>query len=515
MFLQKSKKYKLDYTPNLMIPQGLTAYVRMVVARNPLMWFVFIFTDIVHGIRYPLAFLLVGRIIDLLTGLSEGAEIPEAVWNYSLWIFIILLIGELAHALPHYWTFDWWKRARAELRSDMMAYTLNHSYTYFQDHFAGSLARKVSEGIEKALLINEQFRWNILLPLVSMCTSGVVLFSYAPHYGALVAVFLVLILGPVFLKMRKLREKSRIFADSCSAVSGQIVDTLSNIAAVKSYAREAQEMDEHTRVSEDQMKAWHKMLRAFLMLDNYRRATFVVFGPGMMVLCVHGWQTGLISLGDIATIMGVSFSFTGNAWHLSGGIIRISESLGYMNDSLTTLIKPHSIQDKEGAAELKVSAGKIVFEKVGFEYESQQVFSGLNIQIEPKQRIGLIGPSGAGKSTFINLIQRFFDVQAGGVYIDGQNIADVTQNSLRSQIAVIPQDTSMFHRSIMENIRYGRLEAPDEEVIEAARKAHALGFIEKLPQGFDTLVGERGVKLSGGQRQRIAIARAILKTPPF
>jgi ABC-type multidrug transport system fused ATPase/permease subunit len=213
--------------------------------------------------------------------------------------------------------------------------------------------------------------------------------------------------------------------------------------------------------------------------------------------------------------MGVSFSFTGNAWHLSGGIIRISESLGYLNDSLSTLIKPHSIQDKEGASELVVREGQITFQDAGFEYDSQRVFDDLNIVIKPRQRIGLIGPSGAGKSTFINLIQRFFEVQDGGVLIDGQNIAEVTQSSLRSQIAVIPQDTSMFHRSIMENIRYGRLDASDEEVVGAARKAHALGFIESLPKGFDTLVGERGVKLSGGQRQRIAIARAILKDAPI
>ena len=515
MGLAPANKYELDYTPVDDIPRGLLSYVWMVVKRNPGMWVFFIVTDILHGVRYPIAFLFVGKIIDLLTSTTQGQPVPEDVWTYTLWIFLVLFIGELCHAIPHYWTFEWWKRARAELRSDLFAYTLKHSYTYFQNQFAGALARKVTEGIEKALIMSEQLRWNILLPLVSMISSGIVLLSFSPLYGSLVAVFLFLILFPVFVKMKKLREKSRIFSDECSNVSGKVVDSLTNIASVKSYAHEGREMDVHRVASEAQMKAWHKMLRAFLMLDNYRRTTFVIFGPGMMVLCIWGWKNAMITLGDIATIMGVSFSFTGNAWHLSGGIIRISESLGYLNDSLTTLVKPHAVKDAPDAKELSVMGGGIVFDHVNFEYKDNKVFKDMVLEIPAGQRIGLIGPSGAGKSTLINLVQRFFDVQSGQILIDGQNIAAVTQNSLRRNIAVIPQDTSLFHRTIMENIRYGRLDASDEDVMDAAEKAYAKEFIDLLPEGFDTYVGERGVKLSGGQRQRIAIARAILKDSPI
>ena len=243
--------------------------------------------------------------------------------------------------------------------------------------------------------------------------------------------------------------------------------------------------------------------------------SLVVFGSGMMVACVLGWQKGLITLGDIATIMGLSFNFTANAWNLSFGIIHVMESLGYLNDSLKTLIKPHSVSDAPDAPALCVEQGAIEFRHVHFEYENKAVFTDLNLQIKAGQRVGLVGHSGAGKSTLINLIQRFYDIQSGEILIDGQNIARVTQSSLRRNIAVIPQDTSLFHRSIMDNIRYGRLDASDEEVLEAAKKAHAHGFIEELPEGFETHVGERGVKLSGGQRQRIAIARAILKDAPI
>ena len=282
MGFSKPDKYILDYEPDIRIPRGLLAYVWWVIKRNPVFWVLQIFFDLVHATRYPLSFYLVGVIIDQITALPEGAAVPDSVWMKTGAIFAILFFGELCHAIPHYWAFDWWKRARAELRSDLFAYTLNHSYTYFQNHFAGSIARKISEGIEKALVLNEQIRWQILLPLTLMTSSSLILFQVSAVYGAMALGFVFLILFPVFLKLKKLTEKSRIYADRCSDVTGQIVDTLTNMPSVKSYAHEEREMEEHRHVSEAQMKAWHKMLRAFLMLDNYRRFTLAVFGAGMM-----------------------------------------------------------------------------------------------------------------------------------------------------------------------------------------------------------------------------------------
>ena len=520
MFREKhNTKYTLDYIADTDIPRGVFAYVRMVIKRNPRMWTFFILMDWIHALRYPIAFILVGNVIDAIAVLETSDPIPQHVWLLTFGVFLTLFIGEICHAIPHYIFFDWWKRIRGELRSDMFAYALGHSFTYFQNHFAGSLARKVSEGIEKGIMIGEQVRFQLQLPLVSMIFTSFMLFKISPLIGAIICIFVVIILLPIFLKLEKLREKSRIYADHCSNVSGQIVDSLTNIASVKSYAHEAREMIEHCKVTEQQMQGWHKMLRTFLMLDNYRRATLVLFGSGMLFACLYGWKSGMITIGEMSTIMGLTFSFTGMAWYLSFGIIHLSESYGYLNDSLTTLIVPHSVRDKEDACELAVSDARILFKDMSFDYgdsaKDRPVFENLNIQIEAGQRIGLIGPSGAGKSSFVNLIQRFFDVKSGAILIDGQDIRDVSQKSLRHTIATIPQDTALFHRTIMENIRYGHLEASDDEVIEAARRAHAFDFITALPDGFDTLVGERGVKLSGGQRQRIAIARAILKDAPI
>ncbi len=513
--MENKNKYSFNYTPNTHIPSGMLEYIKMVVRRNPRMWVFLLFTDIIHALRYPLSVYCLGKIIDILSKLESAVYVPNDVWIYTGFIFCFLFIGEMMHLVFHYVTFNWIERARAELRSDIFAYTLKHSYSYFQNHFAGSLARKISEGIEKALDLNDQLRWQILIPTVHMVASAIIIFTISWIYGFFVFLFIFAIIGPVILKLRKLQEKSRIFADSSSQVSGQIVDSLSNIFSAKSYANEKHEMEEHARVSEIQMKAWHKMLRVFLSLDNYRRITLTLFGSGTIAACVIGWQHGIITVGEVAIISNMFLGFITAAWQVSFGIIHVAETLGYLNDSLTTLIKPHSVDDQENAQPLKIEKAEIKFKDVDFNYEGKNVFQNLNIIISPGQRIGLIGPSGAGKSTFVNLIQRFFDIQDGSISIGGQNIKEVTQESLRSQIAIIPQDISLFHRSIMENIRYGRFDASDEDIIEAARRAHATEFIDLLPQGFGTMVGERGVKLSGGQRQRIAIARAILKDAPI
>ncbi len=511
-----AEKYQLHYQPDTHIPGQLFAYIKMVIKRNPKLWTFLLITDVIHALRYPISFYFVGKAIDALLaseGLGEG--VPVEVWQYTGLIFAALFIGELCHLIPHYFTFDWMKRARAELRSDMMAYTLDHSYTYFQNHFAGGLARKISEGIEKIPNLATQIRWEMLLPVVGMFSSSLLLFEVSWIYGSLVLLFVGLIISPILIKLKKLRTKTQHFADVRSKVTGQIVDTITNVAAVKSFANEGREMAEHARVSETEMEAWHKMLRVFLLLDNYRRMTLVCFGAGMMAACIVGWQNGIITVGEIATIMGITFNFTGLAWMMSFGIIHVAESLGYLNDSLATIIKPHYVKDKPEATPLRVTEGKIAFENVTFEYGENPVFSDLNLTIEPHQRVGLIGPSGAGKTTLVNLLQRFFDVQQGRICIDGQDIAQATQNSLRSQISLIPQDTSLFHRTLMDNIRYGKLDATDEEVMHAAKQAYADEFIAQLPDGYHTMVGERGVKLSGGQRQRIAIARAILKDAPI
>ena len=508
-------KYQFIYTPKETLSSALGAYLRDIFMRSPFFWSIIVFCDVMHAIRYPVAFFLVGFCIDTLTGRSPQDGLPEEVWIYACLIGVVLLIGELFHAVSHYFAFRRLQFLRPQVRSDMLAYALRHSYNYFQDHFAGSLARKVSETSEQVFNLHQQIRFEIVMPLMSMFISAAVLFQISWPFGVVALGFVLLITLPVFMKLKKTRSKSQNMAKARSEVMGQIVDTLTNMNAVKSYAREGAEMQAHYDISSQEMKAWNKVIRVFLLMENYRRLFLVLIGSGMMAGCLTAWEAGSISIGDISAIMGMSFSFTSMVWGLSWGIVHIAESIGTLNDSLSHLVVPHGVQDKDNAGALAISNGAIAFDNVHFNYGDKDVFKDMNVALKSHQRVGLIGVSGAGKSTFVNLIQRMFDVQGGCISIDGQDISACTQRSLREQIAIIPQDTSLFHRTLMDNIRYGRPDASDDEVIEAAKKAHAHEFIELLSDGYETLVGERGIKLSGGQRQRIAIARAILKDAPI
>lgn len=231
---------------------------------------------------------------------------------------------------------------------------------------------------------------------------------------------------------------------------------------------------------------------------------------------IHLYGKGLISIGDFALILGLSMELGHMMWYTMFQVDQFNQALGKCRQSLRALILPHDIQDKNEATQLIVTEGQIDFVQVKFHYRgTETLFQNKSVTIAAGQKVGLVGYSGSGKSTFVNLILRLYEVVDGQILIDGQDIRDVTQHSLRRAIAMIPQDPTLFHRSLLDNIRYGRPDATDEEVIAASEKAHAHEFISQLPQGYGALVGERGVKLSGGQRQRIAIARAILKNAPI
>jgi ABC-type multidrug transport system fused ATPase/permease subunit len=236
----------------------------------------------------------------------------------------------------------------------------------------------------------------------------------------------------------------------------------------------------------------------------------------MTLALLAGWQAGIVSIGQVSAAIGQTFSLVGATWMFGFGVVMSADELGYIDDAIRMITRPHQITDAKGARPLAIGAegGGIEFRDVSFTFGEQTIFSHMSLAIPPGQKVGLIGASGAGKSTLISLLLRLYDISAGEILIGGQNIAAVTQDSLRANIALIPQDTSLFHRSLADNIRYGRLDASMDGIEQAARQAHAHEFIARLPEGYATQVGERGIKLSAGQRQRIAIARAVLKDAP-
>jgi len=303
-------------------------------------------------------------------------------------------------------------------------------------------------------------------------------------------------------------------------VTGRVVDVITNIRNVFFFANQSLEDHELERYTGEECDRRRASYRSIVRL----RCVQYVMDVGMWVVFVGGalyaWVHRMIGAGDFVMITTLTSSLLQTAYNVGQRIPEFYDQLGSGRESLATLIVPATVTDESNAPALRVTQGAIHFERVAFAYDatgqgSRHVVKDFELTIPPGQRVGLVGPSGAGKTTLMGLLMRMHDVAEGSIRIDGQDIRKVTQESLRQSLALIPQDTSMFHRTLLENIRYGRPAATDEEVIQAARRAHADDFIAQLEHGYKTLVGERGMKLSGGQRQRIAIARAILRNAPI
>lgn len=436
-----------------------------------------------------------------------------------LWIFLGLVILSQLSARFSGLTLAFLAPVfRLQPRKDLLIRLQSHALNFFQNKHSGSLGNKVHQtcdGITYAL-------WRFVFDIMPVCVkliAGIVLVMLDyPQIGLIFLVWGILYLAGMLYTAYFLFVYSEKTSNARSAISGKIVDMASNIYAVKSYANEGYE----ERLVDDasaKEKSIVKRLQVYREAGGFWQSMMTVAIMVIMATyCVDGYSADAMTLGDVSFILTMllvlSQSFQGFAW----AITHFLEHCGQAKDGLKTIYSPQTLKDDQDASVLTVSSASLNFRDIGFVYpenKDQAIFSGINLDIPAGQKVGLVGQSGAGKSTLVSLLLRFYDIQDGRIEIDGQDISKVTQQSLRRQIAVIPQDTSLFHRTLMENIRYGRLDASDDDVIEAAKRAHAHDFIKALPDGYQTMVGERGVKLSGGQRQRIAIARAILKDAPI
>ena len=403
----------------------------------------------------------------------------------------------------------------------MHRHLLGQSLGFFANEFAGRVAAKV---MQTALAVRETVMkiLDVFVYVAVYFTAMIGLIVAADWRLALpLVVWLVvyvLILGHFIPRLRDISEKQ---ADARAAMTGRIVDSYTNIATVKLFAHGGREASYARESMDGFLKTVHPQMRLVTQFEvaNYVNNSLVVFA--IAVLSIWLWLGAAITIGAIATGIALTLRINGMSqwimWEVSG----LFENIGTVYDGMSTLTKPTAVADAAGAAPLICPKGAVTFERVKFHYgKDGGIIDDFSLKVEPGEKIGLVGRSGAGKSTLVNLLLRFYDVEGGRILIDGENVAGVTQESLRARIGVVTQDTSLLHRSIRDNIAYGRPEATEAEIIEAARRANALEFIERLEdqkgrKGFDAHVGERGVKLSGGQRQRIAIARIFLKDAPI
>ena len=438
---------------------------------------------------------------------SEDALILFALLNLGIVLFSRASGAALVMTGPY---------LRREIRKTLFSYLQHHSHRYFISHFAGSLANRIAEVSMSCMHALWTITFDFYPLIIKSAVALVILFNATFELALVLSLWLAVYTYVSYLLAKRCRVYSQDFAAARSLVTGKVVDSVTNVMNAKMFARRQYEEDYLTDYLNHEVD---HALRTYWYMEKLRWFQFtaaMVLMVGMVGYALNIWSKGDLTVGEFSMVAGLAIMLIEAARGLSRSFLEFFEYLGNISDGVSVFVQPHEIIDQANAPVLKVDRGEIEFKNVCFTYhEGLKVFENLSVKIEAKQQVGLVGFSGSGKSTFVNIMLRLFEPQSGAINIDGQNILEVTQDSLRENVSMIPQDPQLFHRSLMENIRYGRLDASDEEVIEAAKKAHAHEFILQTEKQYDSLVGERGVKLSGGQRQRVAIARAILKDSPI
>jgi ATP-binding cassette, subfamily B, bacterial len=501
----------------MQLPSTVSGFLWYFIRQQKLQFFVVVLTSVVWAINDAFFPFFLKLIVNKLQH-YHGA--PSTVFHALSGILILLalfwVVAEIIYRTQGVILIYTFPRFRANIRQTTFRYVKFHSHQYFSEHFAGKIAKKLADLPASSQVLLEIVCFNFLTATAGALIIIIFMWATQPIFAGLLLTWLIVHLAITLLSLKKGEKSWQIHSDSVSELSGKIVDVFTNITNVRLFARTQHEGQYLQRFQDEEIRKSKKAMwileltRVFLGLNGL----FLIFG--MLFLLLKGWSQGWVSLGDFTQVGMQAFWLLGWAWYVSFQMSMFARESGTIRAALSIINKSHDVVDAPKAVALNVTRGEIVFNNVSFSYQKNMlVFDQLNVSILGGEKVGLVGFSGSGKTTFVNLLLRFYDVDAGKIFIDNQDIAQVCQDSLRSQIAVIPQDPMLFHRTLMENIRYGRLDATDEEVITASKLAHCHEFIEILNDGYHALVGERGIKLSGGQRQRIAIARAILKNAPI
>ncbi|HUI13199.1 MAG TPA: ABC transporter ATP-binding protein [Xanthobacteraceae bacterium] len=457
------------------------------------------------GTQYGVKFL-----VDTLSG---GAN--AAVWT------AFLLLGSLIAADNLLWRVASWIAnytfvgVTGDLRRDLFRHLTGHSPGYFADRLPGMLTSRVTATSNAVFTAENMFVWNVLPPCVATVAAIVLVCTISLPMAAALAVVAGIMVFVLFRLAAAGRPLHQDFATKAATVDGEMVDVVTNMPLVRAFGGLLREHRRFDATVDRELGARRRSLYYLEKLRIFHAVVTITLTLGLLIWSIMLWTQGEATTGDVVLACTLSISVLSATRDLAVALVDMTQHIARLAEAVATLLVPHELRDHPEAEPLVRRGASVKFEAIDFRYsDGRQIFKAFNLSFRPGERVGLVGRSGGGKSTLFALLQRFYDVQAGRIAIDGQDIARVTQDSLREAIGVVPQDISMFHRSVMENIRYGRPEATDDEVMEAAFAARC-DFIEELPQGMRTIVGERGVKLSGGQRQRIAIARAFLKDAPL
>jgi len=452
----------------------------------------------------------------IVDAMAQGIDHITLAWR-ALAVFAALLAGE-----SMLWRFGSWLGYRAMLvdkaqaKLDLFDHLGGHSSRYFTDLLSGSLANRISSTGDATQQTLSIVLFNIAPVCADFCAALAILATVGWRLVVALGLFVLIAAGTLALFGQRGKGRHRAYADRAAEVAGALVDVVSNIWTVKAFSAHSRERRRFAQLLNTEATAHRNSVMYIERMRVLHDLALWLMAGGMLIWSLHLWSKGKVSPGDVILTVAVSLRILQGSRDLAFAAVSANQFIARIADALEVIGEDHKVVDRPGARQLIRRGGSIAFEHVDFSYPGgHEVLRGFTLRIEEGQRVGLVGPSGAGKSTVISLVQRLFDIDGGRLLIDGQDVRTMTQDSLRAAVAVVPQEVSLFHRTVLENIRYAKPEASDEAILAAAKAARCEDFIHGLPQGYATIVGERGTKLSGGQRQRLGIARALLKDAPI
>lgn len=502
--------------PDNYFSRNLASFIwKFVKSQRMVFFFVFVLS-LVWSLDATIWPYILGLIIDVLTeyDLDRSSSWTLLKWplisGAVLWLFV-----ETSFRCKGFLQARAFPQLEADIRMGMFEHIMHHSPKYFNSHFAGNLSNKINDMTIQVTLILQNML-TLFLPTIATSILTIFFFAEVNTLFALIAAAWITIHFSICLAFSK--RCARLSAEhghARSKLAGKIVDSLSNNFAVNLFSRFAFERARIAVYQKEEQAKYFKSKHSIEIMFVFVSTAFLIGGLSLNGFMILYWTQGKISTGEVIQIFNTTWNLIFILWFAGEEMPQFFQSIGLASQALSVMQDPKDVTDIPESTPLRIEKGEIIFENVSFHYEDRRLFEKKDVHIRGGEKIGLVGYSGSGKSTFINLILRFYPLEKGRILIDGQDIAHVTLDSLRRQIALIPQDPSLFHRTLRENIAYGRVDATESEILEAARKAHCEEFIRQLPEGYNSMVGERGMKLSGGEKQRIAIARAMLMEAPI
>lgn len=502
-------------SPSSISIKNLIAFIWQAIRLQPWSFFFIYLLSLTWSVDSTVWPYLLRLIIDTLTQYDMDRT---GAWMALKWLLIagicLWISVEISFRSRDFLRARAFPKFEAHIRMTMFNHIQHHSPKYFNEHFAGSLSNKIGDMTTQITSILQ----NLMIFFATIASSILILLFFSkvnPLFAMILAIWIVLHFSICLFFSAKCMKYSNEHGEARSTLAGKIVDSFTNNFAVNLFSRfkfEKLRIDHYQKIEQEKnYRAQYTVALMMLSLSCLFLAGIITLN-GFLILY---WTQNKITTGEVIQVFNTTFNVIMILWVAGDLMPQFFKSLGIASQALSVMHDPQDVIDPPHTPDLIITKGDIVFEKVSFQYGEKNLFENKDVKIKGGEKVGLVGYSGAGKSTFVNLILRFYSITKGRILIDGQDISLVTLDSLRKQIALIPQDPLLFHRTLEENIHYGNIDASKEDITRAAKLAHCDEFIKKCPNGYESLVGERGTKLSGGERQRIAIARAILAAPPI